>query len=85
LAGLQLFLSNVSGHLVTPAGVAVVGRQIVFTSGGRPVCGALTNDSGTATCSGTAPLSALFGGGYDASFTGDATYLPSSAHGTVGL
>jgi hypothetical protein len=85
LAGLQLFLSNVSGHLVTPAGVAVVGRQIVFTSGGRPVCGAVTNDSGTATCSGTAPLSALFGGGYDASFTGDATYLPSSAHGTVGL
>jgi hypothetical protein len=85
LAGLQLTLSNVSGHLVTPAGVAVVGRQILFSSGGRTVCSAVTNDSGTATCSGTAPLSALFGGGYDASFAGDATYLPSSAHGTVGL
>jgi hypothetical protein len=83
--GLRIIFPNLSATLTDPddpAGVA--GQTVVFTSGTTFVCSAVTDASGTATCGGIVQeLHAILGLGYQATFAGDAQYLPASAHGPL--
>ena len=71
---------TVSARL-TSGGSPVSGRTIVFSVAWLPLCTAVTSTSGVATCgvSSLAELIVLLAGGYSATFTGDTSYLASSA------
>ncbi|WP_205697932.1 choice-of-anchor L domain-containing protein [Conexibacter sp. SYSU D00693] len=75
--GLSLFSPNAT---LTSNGAAVSGKKISFTVNKKSICSATTNGSGVATCSGLASLlDIVLGGGYVATFAGDAQLKPSSA------
>ncbi|MGQ0619387.1 MAG: M36 family metallopeptidase [Panacagrimonas sp.] len=63
---------------------SLVGKPIVFNAG-SVTCTATTNATGTASCTLTITrlVAATLVLGYDARFVGDATYLPSTAHGPL--
>lgn len=65
----------------TSTGAPAVGQKVTFSGSFGPICSALTNSSGVASCSGGlfTPLYVLTG--YTATFAGDAGYLPSTARG----
>lgn len=73
-------LGNVSATL-TSGGSPVSGRTVAFSVGGLPLCTTVTNSAGVATCgvSFLPELIVLLAGGYSATFSGDASFLPSSA------
>jgi hypothetical protein len=73
-------LGTVSATL-TSRGSALGGRPVAFNVGGLPLCSAVTDANGTATChvGFFAELIVLFAGSYSATFTGDASFRPSSA------
>lgn len=85
LGGLKLRLFGLSAMLKGPAG-PVAGAPVSFTAGSTHVCDAVTDASGTATCSGIGSvLQILLGLGYQAEFAGDEGHLPSTASaGLVG-
>ena len=66
---------------LTSGGSPLAGRTIVFSIAWLPLCAAVTNTSGVATCgiSFLPELIVLLAGGYSATFSGDASYLSSSA------
>jgi hypothetical protein len=65
------------------AGAPLSGQTVSFTLAGRS-CSATTDTNGTASCS-VSVLSALFAGGYTATYPGNTNYAPSSATGKVTL
>ena len=67
------------------SGQPLAGRTIVFTTAyGEEICTDTTNQKGRATCNGLVSiLSVILGLGYDAAFTGDEFYKPSSASGPL--
>jgi hypothetical protein len=73
-------LGNLSATL-TSGGSPVSGRTIVFSISWLPLCTAVTNTAGVATCgiSLLPELIVLIAGGYSATFSGDASYLSSGA------
>ncbi len=68
-----------------PAGAPIPGKPIAFSAGGKPVCTATTDATGTATCGGiSGAIAALLAGGYDAYFNVDpGPHQPSAAHGEL--
>jgi hypothetical protein len=63
----------------TVTGKPVPGKLVTMRAGGTVVCQAVTNASGTATCSGTGSVPTIvLNGGYTATFGGDGNYLPTS-------
>ncbi len=80
-------LVGLSAHL-TAAGAPLAGKPVAFTVGASPICTGLTNAAGTANCAtllSVGQVRALLALGYQASFGGDGTYLPSSdAAGLLG-
>ena len=82
--GLGINIGNLKGTLTEAGGAPIAGATIVFSAGGSTLCSATTNATGVATCSGLAQsLGAILHLGYIASFGGDATYAPSSGHGSI--
>lgn len=80
-SGLGLPLGKLTAHL-TAGAQAVPGRQIQFTTPtGTLLCAATTDATGTASCSNL--LGSLLALGYRASFTGDGSFAPSSAQGSL--
>jgi LPXTG-motif cell wall-anchored protein len=81
-------LSAVSARL-TSNGSPVAGQTISFTaSDGTPICTAVTNADGRASCTSASPLTAaipILAGGYTATFAGTDRYVPSTGHGSVEL
>jgi hypothetical protein len=63
-------------------GAGLAGRTIAFSVGAQPLCTASTDATGRAGCtlSHTEQIDVMMGHGYDAAFTGDNDFLPSSAH-----
>ncbi|MCW3035578.1 MAG: type sorting protein [Actinobacteria bacterium] len=87
---LTLGVSGLSATLTSNGyGSAVSGQTITFTAtDGTPLCSAVTDAAGTATCD-AAPglpttLSVLLGG-FNATFAGTPQYQASTAHGNIGL
>lgn len=80
-----LTFPNLSAVLETvPGGAPVAGRRVTFSVGGRPMCSAVTDLAGRASCGGAAEgLQAVLALGYEASFAGDETFLPSAAGGAL--
>jgi DNA-binding beta-propeller fold protein YncE len=79
LAGLNLYLFNLTATLTGPSG-PISGQTISFSAGSTAVCSAVTGANGTASCSGLAQaLSILGAGGYTATFAGSDGYLGSTA------
>jgi YVTN family beta-propeller protein len=74
---------------LTSNGTPLAGQTIDFTAtGGTPLCQAVTNASGYATCNAIPPILATVSvllGGYNATFAGTVYYKPSSAHGPLQL
>lgn len=68
-------------------GAPVAGRTVAFASAGSPLCSAVTDSSGSASCTAVVKTNvayrALQKNGYIASFGGDAQYLASSAQASV--
>ena len=63
------------------------GQTITFkASDGTPICTAVTNADGRASCSSASPLTVavpILAGGYTATFAGTDRYQPSAAHGAI--
>jgi alpha-tubulin suppressor-like RCC1 family protein len=72
-------LGKVSATL-TSGGSAVIGGTIAFSVGAKPLCTAVTQTNGTATCKLglLSELRVLFANRYSARFAGDADHLASS-------
>ena len=72
---------------LTSNGTPLAGQTIAFTADdGTPLCHAVTNASGVATCDAVPPILTTVGvllGGYQATFAGSVFFKPSSAHGTL--
>jgi hypothetical protein len=66
---------------LTSRSSALAGRPIAFNVGGLPLCSAVTDANGTASCnvSFLGELIVLFAGRYSAKFAGDTSFRPSSA------
>ena len=66
---------------LTSGGLSLVGRTIAFSLGATPLCTAVTDARGTATCrlGFLGELQVLFANRYSARFAGDARHLASSA------
>ena len=90
--------SVVNGHAVTlsaklttddpSAGTALATRTVTFTlgsGGGAQTCSGTTNSSGVASCSISSVSQPVGTVGVQATFAGDAWYLPASATGTVSV
>jgi hypothetical protein len=75
-AGLVTSAGRVQATL-TANGIPVRGETVTFTAGDATLCRATTNALGVASCS---PPPFVFAIGYDASYAGNPTYLPSTAH-----
>ena len=73
-------IGKVSATL-TSGGSGLLGRSIAFSVGAKPLCTAVTQTNGTATCrlGLLAELRVLFANRYSASFAGDAGHLGSTA------
>ena len=72
-------IGKVSATL-TGGGSALVGRSIAFSVGATPLCSAVTDAHGTATCKLglLAELRVLFANRYSTRFAGDAGYVAST-------
>jgi YVTN family beta-propeller protein len=74
---------------LTSNGTPLAGQTIAFTANdGTPLCQAVTNASGYATCNAVPPILTTVGvllGGYQATFAGSVYDKPSSAHGSLRL
>ncbi|MGY5129361.1 IPT/TIG domain-containing protein, partial [Streptomyces nigrescens] len=76
------YLTATLTDLVT--GLPVPGQTITFKTGGHILGNAVTNAQGTARLDETLTLTLiLLHGGYDATFAGTASLLPSTAHGVI--
>jgi YVTN family beta-propeller protein len=90
-AHLSLLPLGVTGLNATLSsnGTPLAGQTIVFTANdGTPLCRAVTNASGHATCNAVPPILAtvtVLLGGYQATFAGSVYYKPSAAHGSFQL
>ncbi len=77
--------------VLTSDGEPVPGKTISFLAPNGllikgPVCTAQTNASGVASCGSVLPgVVASLLSGYDASFAGDTSFAPASAHGTIAV
>ena len=84
---LALLLGNVrpTAHLATSSdGAPLAGQQILFYAQGIKVCAATTDRTGTARCRTAVPiLVALLVGGFEATYAGNASYLPAQGRGGV--
>jgi hypothetical protein len=81
---LTVNLFNLNAHLTSTDGVPLAAKTIAFSAGSTAVCSAVTNANGDAACNGQASaLNVVLALGYDASFAGDGTSGPSSAHGNL--
>jgi hypothetical protein len=82
--GLQPSVGPLTARL-TSHGVPVAGRAVAMVVGTQPVCSAVTNGDGVATCdAGIAGLLAtILQLGFDARFAGDTVYAPSNAHAPI--
>ena len=86
LWGDALSLSGLSSTLTGPSG-PVAGQPVTFTAGSTPLCTAMTNSQGTATCGagingGAASVFAVIESlGYTATYAGDMAYQGSTAAG----
>jgi hypothetical protein len=85
---LHVKVGIVRATLTGLGGAPLAGRTVQFTTttaGGSvlPVCTATTDAHGVASCVSeiTATVNTLLTNGYDASFAGDADYLPATDHG----
>lgn len=91
VTALEIYLPNVSAVLVDGAGNPIQGREIIFTEAdfllGDPtleICRAVTDSTGLASCGGLAEeIAAVLGVGYEATFAGDAMWLPAEDHGPL--
>ena len=83
-----LGLTAVSATL-TSNGSPLAGQTITFTaSDGTPICTAVTNAEGRASCTSASPLPVaipILLGGYTATFAGTEQYMPSTAQGPIEL
>lgn len=80
---LHLYLLRLTATL-TSSGTPVGGEPINFTAGNNALCAAKTGANGIASCQVLVPLTRLLnllsaGSKYTATFTGDATYVSSTA------
>ncbi len=68
---------------LTSSGRPVSGKAITFTASGQMICTATTDASGLAQCSGLLDglQAVITSGGYQATFAGTETLLPSTATG----
>jgi hypothetical protein len=84
LGGLNLTVTVgiVSATLTTATGAPLSGQVITFTAGATPLCTAVTNTSGKASCSG-AVLPVLAALGYLATFAGNTNYAGSSNNASI--
>jgi hypothetical protein len=73
-------IALVRAHLTNRlTGAPIAGKTIRFTAGTGNICTAVTDATGTATCSGVVPWSqTLLGLGYTATFDGDADHQKAS-------
>ena len=83
---LRIYFPNLSATLTAGSSATpLVGQPVTFTVGTSVVCTAKTDTKGTATCSGS--LSSILGTilnlGYNASYAGNSSYLPSASHGAL--
>lgn len=83
--GAKVYAPNLTATLTTKGGAPIAGQPIFFSVGTSPVCSAVTNAQGIATCSGTLSqtLSVVLSLGYDATFRGDGPLLGSKAHAPI--
>ena len=65
-------------------GAPLANQPVTMTAAGAPVCTAITDRAGTATCAGFgAALSVVASLGYTATFNGALGYAPSSGTGAL--
>jgi hypothetical protein len=80
---LSVELPNLIAHLADQSG-PVSGRTVAFTTtGGAPICQAVTDGTGTASCAGSIDAILSLGFGYNATFGAAAIEGPSTAHGPL--
>jgi hypothetical protein len=83
LPGLTAYL-KLSARLSTSGGTGVPNETISFSAGGKNVCSAKTDATGTAACGGVvAAVQSVLSLGYTASFAGDGNLQPVSAKGPL--
>jgi hypothetical protein len=73
--------NNLSATLKTTGGIPLPNQWVFFHVNGRTICGANTNASGVATCSGTGPRQNTTT--YSGVFAGSPGYAPSSGTGAL--
>ncbi|MCL2542885.1 MAG: Ig-like domain repeat protein [Nocardioidaceae bacterium] len=87
-ASIDAEVGIVKATLTGPDGSPLAGRTVSFTThqigGDRPVCSAVTDAHGVATCTSSVlmTVNVMVSNGYDAAFAGDTDYLPSTDHGS---
>ena len=81
---LGINIGSLRATLTSSAG-PLAGQPVTFTIGGSTVCTGTTNDAGLATCNTSAAqlLAMVLGGGFIATYEGDANHQGSTDNGTL--
>jgi hypothetical protein len=85
LSPLGVFVGTVSATLRrVDNGAPIKGEAVAFSTAGKPLCAAVTDANGVASCSGlNLTIAALLNLGYEATYGGGGAYRPSSGSAAI--
>jgi hypothetical protein len=82
---LKVALGTLTAHLTGPDGIGIAGQSILFDGATSHLCSAVTDNTGTGTCSMglMTLLGKVLGGHTDVLYAGSSAYLPTQVSGNL--